>query len=127
VNDPDPLRRDLDRLRRKNKWCPLTPEEAEAELKAAPDEPFDEDEIAALVGLVRSGQIEPTPPEPELWTGDEQLDEVEEDVLQLNRNAGERDEQTDRLIDELRRKALDNDGKEQYRQDGGASPPGASG
>lgn len=56
---------------------------------------------------------------------------IEEDVLQLNRHAGEGDAETDELLDELRRKALEDesaDGQEdETGMDGDAEPPGEGG
>jgi hypothetical protein len=128
MSAPDQFRDDLERLRRKKGWCPLTLEEADAELARAREEPLSDDEIDALIGSVRTGEVKQWSPQPDDgWTGDEDYDGVEEDVLQLNRNAGEGDDETDRLIDELRRKALDDDAEGQDRPDGGAAPPGVGG
>ena len=68
----------------------------------------------------------PTPVEAE--TPGVESEAIEEDVYQFNRNEGETDAETDELLGELRRKALEDeppDGQENSTGMGGDSePPG---
>src|SRR5262249_7360705 len=101
------LREDVERLRREKGLCPLTPEEAEKELKAAPAHPLSSADIDSVLDKVKSGELtewdaEPMPD----WANSLNTADVSDDVLQLNRNPGVSDPDTDKLIDDLRRKAL---------------------
>ncbi|OAI41698.1 hypothetical protein AYO40_02580 [Planctomycetaceae bacterium SCGC AG-212-D15] len=113
-SDPDPLGRDIARLRRKKGFCPMTPEEADAELAATPDEPLPPDEVERLLLAATSGVPDVEEPLPDADTGwrntEEVCDELEEEMLQLNRNAGDDDDETSDLLDEHRRKALGDEG-----------------
>ena len=122
--DADPLRKDLERLRKLKGLCPLTPEEAEAEFAAAPEEPITPDEVEDLIRRVKSGELDAAEPFPDgQWLDEVEYEDVEEDVLQLNRNAGEEDEATDQLLEELRRKALDDDEQQRDRKGDGPATP----
>ncbi len=117
----------VDKLRRASGFCIPTPEEAGAEMDAADDEPISEATLASIVAAVVSGNLTPRDPEPE-WAEDVDTQAVEEGVFQLNRNLGDEDPETDRLLDELRRKALAdeeaNGGGETDGLDGAGAPPG---
>lgn len=119
-------------LARRLGHAPLTPEEAQREFESLPDVKLSDDEIDSIVEQVTSGELT-------VWTPEPLIDEpatfeseaIEEDVLQLNRNEGQADEQTDQLLDELRRKALE-DGQaggqeDAHGMDGDPQPPGQGG
>lgn len=126
--EPDPLKKDLERLRRMKGLCPLTPEEADAALAATPDTPLPEDEIERLLLSAASGGacLEEPVPEQE-WDPDRELEEIDEEVLQLNRNAGDEDAEVDQRVDEHFRKAVGDDGEEDDERGDGQAPPGAGG
>jgi hypothetical protein len=100
-------------LRRKKGYCPLTPEEAQTELDSLPDRPLTRDELEEIdevVDSVTSGEARAWTPTPEFGAfEDVDTESIAEDVLQLNKNAGEGDEQTDELLRKLRREALTED------------------
>lgn len=115
-------------LARRSGYAPLTPEEAQQEFDALPDVKLSDDEIASIVDQVTSGELTvwtPIPTEEDAPGFD--CEAIEDDVLQLNRNEGQADADTDELLEELRRKALEDgqaDGKEdQTGLDGDAKPP----
>lgn len=119
-------------LARQSGHAPLTPEEAQREFETLPDIKLSDDEIDSIVEQVTSGELTvwtPTPAEEDAINFD--CEAIEEDVLQLNRNEGEADDQTDQLLDELRRKALEDgqaDGQEDANgMDGDPEPPGQGG
>lgn len=104
-------------LARRSDYAPLTPEEAQKEFESLPDAKLSDTEIDAIVDQVTSGELAvwtPTPPDDD--TTDFDREAIEEDVLQLNRNEGQSDEETDKLLDELRRKALE-DGQADGQED----------
>ena len=118
-------------LARRSGYAPLTPEEAQQEFDSLPDVKLSDDEIESIVDQVTSGELAVwtlTPTEDDATSYDSEA--IEEDVLQLNRNEGEADAETDELLDELRRKALDDgqaDGKEDQTGMGGDAEPPAKG
>jgi hypothetical protein len=91
--------------------CPLTPEQAQKELntlKASEILPFTEDEIETSIDKILRGDLEPEVAEPDLsWLGGIDTAAVGEGVYALNRNRGDEDPEVDDQIDELRKKALD--------------------
>lgn len=98
-------------LARRSGYAPLTPEEAQKEFESLPEIKLSEAEINSIVDQVTSGELAvwtPTPLDDD--TAGVDCKAIEEDVLQLNRNEGQADTETDKLLDELRRKALE-DGK----------------
>jgi len=116
-------------LARRSGVAPLTPEEAQKEFDALPDEKLSDSEIDSVIEQVTSGELAVWTPEPtdvEMPGAESQA--IEQDVYQLNRNEGEADAETDELLDELRRKALEDtppDGQENQTGLGGDSePPG---
>ncbi|MCG3178606.1 MAG: hypothetical protein BIFFINMI_00934 [Phycisphaerae bacterium] len=116
-------------LARRSGVAPLTPEEAQKEFDALPDEKLSDSQISSIIEQVTSGELAVWTPEPvdlEVPGADSQA--IEEDVYQLNRNEGQADAETDDLLDELRRKALEDgspDGQENQTGLGGDSePPG---
>ena len=118
-------------LARRSGYAPLTPEEAQQEFDALPDVKLSDDEIASFVDQVTSGELTVWTPEP---LDDEaatfETEAIEDDVMQLNRNEGQADAETDELINELRRKALEDgkaDGKADQNGMGGDAEPPAKG
>ena len=114
-------------LARRSGYAPLTPEEAQKEFESLPDIKLSEAEIDSIVDQVTSGELTvwtPTPLEDNTTGVD--CETIEEDVLQLNRNEGQADAETDELLDELRRRALEDkpsDGQEDSTGLGGDSEP----
>ncbi len=116
-------------LARRSGYAPLTPDEAQKEFESLPDIKLSEAEIKSIVDQVTSGELAvwtPSPPDDNAIGFD--CEAIEEDVLQLNRNEGQADAETDELLDELRRKALE-DGKADGQEDstgmgGDQEPPG---
>ena len=108
------------KIQRAEAFHNMRPEEAEAELRDAPDKPLSDAEIDAIVDTVTSGELAVWEPTPSLdWLDGIDTKGVSEDVLQLNRNAGDADPDTDALIEELRRKALEgNEPDDELEQDG---------
>lgn len=109
-------------LRRRKGLCPLTPEEAQRELDSLQDRPLskeEHEEIDNLVDSVTSGHVKTWTPTPEFedFEGAD-TEAIDEDVLQLNKNAGEGDEETEELLRKLRREALTEDDDGEADQDG---------
>ncbi len=116
-------------LARQAGFASLTPEEAQKEFEELPDAKLSDSQIDSIVEEVTSGQLTdwtPTPVAEQILGVDSEA--IREDVYQLNRNAGETDAETDELLDELRRKAFEDepsDGQEnETGMDGDAEPPG---
>jgi len=102
---------------------PLSAEEAQGELDAAPRAPLSEEEIERFVRTALSGKVAASKPEPDLdWIDEEQAGALQAEVMQLNRNPGQKDPETERLLEEYRRRALAEDNsddkqKESNRED----------
>ena len=97
-------------LARQAGLAPLTPEEAQKEFDELPDTKLSDSEIDSIMDQVTSGQLTDWTPTPiDAQTPGLDSAAIEEDVYQLNRNAGEADAETDELLDELRRKALEDE------------------
>ena len=116
-------------LARQSGVAPLTPEEAQKEFEALPDARLSDSEIDSIIDQVTSGKLAVWTPAPmDAETPGVDSEAIEEDVYQLNRNEGQADAETDDLLDELRRKALEDkppDGQENSTGVGGDSePPG---
>jgi hypothetical protein len=115
-----------DKLRQFKGLRPLTPKQAETEFPRVPEEPLSADQIDSIIEAVTTGELASWEPLPQLdWTNALNVDEVTEDVLQLNRNRGENDPETDRLENELRQELLNDNGteKDEDGMAGGAIPP----
>lgn len=118
-------------LARRSGLAPLTPEQAEKECDALPKMKLSDQEIESIIDQVTSGELavyEVLPFEDDAPSFDSEA--IEEDVLQLNRNEGQADAETDELINELRRKALEDgqaDGKADQNGMGGNAEPPATG
>ena len=101
----------VQKLRRMKGLCPLTREEADAELKKTKRVPISESEIDSIVSRIVSGQMDEEPVA-RPW-GEQQLDEeLAGEILQLNRNAGEEDPETAKRLNELREQLLNDDDDE---------------
>lgn len=116
-------------LARQSGVAPLTSEEAQKEFEALPDAGLSGTEIDSIIDQVTSGELAvwaPVSTDADLPVADSEA--IEQDVYQLNRNEGQADAETDDLLDELRRKALEDnppDGQENQTGLGGDSePPG---
>jgi hypothetical protein len=98
------------KLRREYGYTDMTPEEIEALLDTVEDEELPPHQIEHILESIRADSVLYWEPEPDFLGIDELHDtDVEEEVYQLNRNKGQEDEETLRRIEELRRKALDNE------------------
>jgi len=97
-------------LARRSHFAPLTPEQAQKEFEAAPNMKLADDQIESIIDQVTSGELvvwTPTPAEDDAPGFDSKA--IEDDVMQLNRNEGQADAETDELLDEMRRKALEDE------------------
>jgi len=118
-------------LARQSGLAPLTPEEAQREFEALPDVRLSDSEIDSVIDQVTSGELgvwTPTPIDTEMLGAESEA--IEEDVCQLNRNEGQDDAETDELLDELRRRALEDEpssGQEDSTGMGGDAEPPAEG
>jgi len=113
------------RLRRHLQLMPPTLREAEAEYAAAPEVPISEDDVKAALAFAKTGRRSrpPAPPQ-EQWVDDQEMEAVQDEMeLVLNRNAGECDERAKALLEELREKALEEEGQ----RDGDEEPSGDAG
>lgn len=104
-------------LSRHTGHAPMTPDEAQAEFETLPDDQLSNDQIESIVECVTSGELADwTPATTEFDMPEVDCESIEEDVLQLNRNEGDADTEADELLEELRRKALE-DGHEDGQED----------
>lgn len=88
--------------------------EAEADMAEAEEVPMSDGEIRRIVEAATATDA-PTPvdPEPDYeWTSEFTSEGVEEDMLVLNREAGEEDPEVTQRIEQLRKEALSDDEKE---------------
>src|ERR1700675_2471142 len=98
------------KLRREYMPTEMTPEAIEAFLDSVGDEELPSHQIEQILESIRANSIPHWEPEPDFMGTDELHDtDVEEEVYQLNRNKGQEDEETLRRMEELRRKALNNE------------------
>ena len=107
-------------LARKAGFTPLAPEEAERVFEELSDAKLLDSEIESIMEEVTSGQLTdwtPTPIDEQALGVDSEG--IGEDVYQLNRNAGEGDAETDELLDELRRKALEDESEDDQENETG--------
>lgn len=97
-------------LRKKQGFCPLTPEEAGAAYRDASDEGLPDDFIQELVDSVTArGEAGWTPDQEDEWGDEEIPDAAAEGRYQIYRNEGEKTPETDKAEDDLRRKMLNDD------------------
>lgn len=114
--------------------CPLTPEEAQKELDALSkdsEQPLTGAEVAQSIGKILTRDFEPKPASPDLeWAESFSAEGVGEDVFALNRNLGDADADVDAKVDELRKKASDEEDDEDQNEtglEGPEKPPGKGG
>jgi hypothetical protein len=126
--NPDKFWNDLaEAFRREMGLRPLSADEAQAELDGAPCIPLSEEEINNLVEGAMSGELAVWDQSPDpSWLTEEDTSEIESGVLQVNRNPGEEDPEIDAQIEELRRKALEDEGDSTEDEDGLAGRKSAS-
>lgn len=99
----------VQKLRRMKGLCSLTREEAEAELKKVKRVPISESKIDAMVKRIVSGQVNDEEPATAPWCELQVDEELESELLQLNRHGGEENEETTKHLNELREKLLNDD------------------
>jgi hypothetical protein len=108
------------KLRRAHDLDPMCQEESEKEYKKAPSQPMSDGDIEDVLAFVRSmgttGGMAPKTEEADDDKYDdlasEWIDPVTDEMMAgdlqfINRNAGEQDDETTDLVDELRKKALE--------------------
>ncbi len=107
-SEADKLWEDLAvKLRKKQGFCPLTPEEAEAAFNEAPAEPLSEGRINSIVESATSDKDgDWTPDLQGDWEDESAHDEVAEKKYQLHRNEGENTSETDQIEDDLEKEIL---------------------
>jgi hypothetical protein len=117
------------KLRRAEGFCVPNPKDLEAELDALEAEPLTDEQVDEMIQAATSGELATWTPLPDLeWTGEGEPSDINDEVLQLNRNLGEEDPEIDELLDRQRREALGTDedtpGEEEPNglDDGGAAP-----
>src|SRR5437764_14337902 len=101
-NEADKYWNDVVReLRRKRGRCSLTPEQDKEMVDKIPDEQLGEEEITDIVETITSGELTNWTPQPDVeQVSDIDTSNITKDVLQLNRNLGESDPETDELLKE---------------------------
>src|SRR5262249_41187988 len=98
------------KLRREYGHTDMTPEEIEAFLDTVEDEELPPHQIDHILESIRANAIPHWESEPDFTGADElHYSDVEEEVYQLNPNKGQEDEETLRHIEELRRRALNDE------------------
>jgi hypothetical protein len=98
------------KLRRAKGFSIPTPEEAEAELDAALEQPITDEQISAMVEAAVSGELADWTPTPDLsWMGETNDSTIEDELFVLNRNRGEEDPEVDEILEEQRKEALGDD------------------
>jgi hypothetical protein len=102
------------KVRKKQGFCPLTPEEATAAYRDAPEVKISEERIKEIVDSATSrGEGEWVPGQDGEWDGDEVPDEAAQGLYQIHRNEGEKTPETDKKEDDLKRKMLSDDDPEE--------------
>jgi len=86
-------------------------EEADAEMAAAEEVPMSRDEINRIADAATEGPVDETyqPSTDYSWMRELETDSVSDEMVALHRNRGEEDPEVKRRIEELRKKALEND------------------
>jgi hypothetical protein len=111
------------KLRRAKGFSIPTPEEAEAELDAAEEEPLTDEQINGMVEAAVSGELAAWTPTPDLsWMGETNDSTIEDELFALNRNRGEEDQDVDEILEEQRREALGDDVQQGSEERDGQSP-----
>lgn len=97
-------------LRHLKGYCELTPEQAEAELKKATPIPLSKGDIDSMVRRVLHGETSDCEHTLQYSWMESEVDEaLEEELLQLNRNAGDESEVTKHKLNTLRNQLLNDD------------------
>lgn len=113
-NDIDRAWEELVSKYRRREGLTPTPEQLEREIAKVDAIPLSEDEIKSIVSIVSSGDVGPTDVTPDLsWVDEIDTSSVEEGVLQLNRNKGQSDADIEERLEELRKKALEEDSNDE--------------
>lgn len=100
-------------------------EEAERMLRSLPDERISEAEVDAIVAAVLAGRVTRENRRAPLTEANRETApnaQVEEDVLQLNRNKGGEDKDAEKLLEELRREALKDESNDEEEGGDGGEP-----
>ena len=104
-------------IRKARNDCPLTPEQAQKELdalSAAEANPLSSDEIERMIEKVLDRDFEPEKKDADTrWVDSYAGNDVEADVFALNRNKGDADPEVEAKLEELRKKADDEEDDEQ--------------
>lgn len=102
----------------------ISGEAAERLLRALPDEGMSEETVDAIVSAVVDGRTARVAREPAAGIEGRPAPrpEMEEDVLQLNRNKGGEDADAESLLEELRREALEDDENKGDEEGAGREP-----
>jgi hypothetical protein len=104
-------------IRKASDDCPITPAQAQNELDAllpADEKPLGADDIESIIAKVRDEDFDPEPAVPNTeWVDSYTKSDVEEDVFALNRNKGEPDPEVDAKVEELRKRAANEEGDEE--------------
>lgn len=108
------------RLRRGLKLHPLCQEEAEQECRNARPEHLPDDVVDAMISSITSGDDDWVPASNQ--AGDGLESGIDEDALQLNRNAGAPDDEVDERVDQHRKRALGIDDQNPEDKGGLADP-----
>lgn len=113
-NDFDRFWNELVAKYRRIEGLSLSPEEIENEIENEIEqmqiEPLSEHEIDLVVSSISSKEHESQSVVPDLgWLGAIDTSSVQEGVFQLNRNKGKTSEEMQKKLDELRKKALEED------------------
>lgn len=99
-----------ERLRRAMGLCPPTPNEADQAIANADEVPMSEDEVRDIVSEVTKGKAQNHSFHPDhSWTEGIDTNAVNDDMLVMNRNPGDEDDEVDKMVEELRREALEDD------------------
>ena len=93
---------------------PVSTTDVERLIETVKPEPLADDEIDSIVQAVSSGESSVCRPEPEFdWLGDVDTSSVEEGVLQFNRNKGDADSDIEQRMEEIRKRALEENGDDE--------------
>lgn len=103
-------------IRKARNDCPLSPEEAQKELDAlstAETSPLSSFEIERMIAKVLDRDFEPEKKVADTgWVDSYGGNDIEADVLVLNRNKGDTDPEVEAKLEELRKKVDDEEGEQ---------------
>lgn len=111
TNEPNNWSEIVAKLRRAMGLAPPSDEEADAAMLSAGEIPMSDEDIEAIARQAIGQKTTRPTLEPDYsWLGEQAEDEtVDESMLVMNRNKGEEDDEVQRRLKELRRKALESD------------------